>query len=190
MESIGLLFNLIFSLLKLAILASIHATTSLIFFKIIGRSFPDSWFAKITENKTKYWFKSGLVISLLIFFFSFTYWGDNGVFNTARIPLGYGQALEETDTGLHGCPAFLGDFAIKDRFVCGHRSTVEGGPLQDDNIEYIVWDLETNETKVIKSKYMYANYAKKYHLPTEDQFQDFQSNYWNHWFSLNFFFII
>ena len=66
---------------------------SLVFFKIIGSYCPDSWFAKVTKNKTEYWFKSGCVIAVFIVFFSFTYWGDNGAFNTNRLPLGYGKAL-------------------------------------------------------------------------------------------------
>lgn len=194
MESIGLLFNLIFSMLKLVILGSVHATTSLIFFRMIGGHYPYSWFARVTKDKMKYWFVSASIISVFIFFFSFTYWGDNGVFATARIPLGYGKEVSQSADGLgdelSGCPESLGDFTIEGNYVCGFKATYEGDQFQTTSDEYLVWNLETDTTMVFKSKKEYVSYARKHHLPTEEQFETFHENYWNHWFGLIFFFII
>ena len=73
------LFHFIFELIKISILGCIYASLTLVAFKIIGRYKPDSWFAKASRKKLRLWFLSGLIISVGLFGFMFTYWGDHGL---------------------------------------------------------------------------------------------------------------
>jgi len=83
------LFQFIFVLIKISILGCIYATLALVTFKIIGQYKPDSWFYKVSRKKLRLWFLSGLIISVGLFGFMFTYWGDRGLGDWARIPLGH-----------------------------------------------------------------------------------------------------
>lgn len=194
MELIAFLFNLIFSSFKLVILTGVHATISLIFFSLLNTFYPKNGLSNIIENKSKYWAKSSFVISVFIFIFSFTYWGDNGVFNTYRIPLGYEREILESydglGNGLIGCPESLGNFTVKENNVCGYKATYIGDSFKTISDEYLVWNLETNKVKVFKTKQEYVNYAQKHHLPTEEQFKTFNENYRDYWHDLIYFFII
>jgi hypothetical protein len=83
------LFHFIFELIKISILGCIYATLTLLTFKIIGHYKPDSWFDKVSKKKLRLWFLSGLVISVGLFFFMFTYFGDHGLGDSAKVPIGH-----------------------------------------------------------------------------------------------------
>ncbi|MBC5835898.1 hypothetical protein [Flavobacterium bernardetii] len=163
-------------------------------FNLLNIFYPKNQFSKIAENKTLYWFKSSLVISIFIFIFSFTYWGDNGVFNTYRIPLGYEREILESNDGLGheliGCPESLGDFTITENNVCGYKATYVGDSFKTKSDVFLVWNLETNKVKVFKTQQEYTDYAKNHHLPTEENFKTFDENYSNYWDNLTYYFII
>ena len=83
------LFHFIFELVKISILGCIYATLTLVTFKIIGRFKPESWFDIVSRKKLRLWFLSGLIASFGLFGFMFTYWGDHGLGDWARIPIGH-----------------------------------------------------------------------------------------------------
>jgi hypothetical protein len=83
------LFHGIFELIKISILGCIYATLTLVTFIIIGHYKPDSWFDKVSKKKLRLWFLSGLFISVGLFLFMFTYFGDHGLGDSARVPVGH-----------------------------------------------------------------------------------------------------
>jgi O-antigen/teichoic acid export membrane protein len=82
-------FHLIFELIKISISGCAYATLTLLIFKIIGHYKPDSWFDSVSKKKLRFWFLSGHVISVGLFFFMFTYYGNHGLGDNARVPVGH-----------------------------------------------------------------------------------------------------
>ena len=180
------LFDLVFGLIKISFLGCIYATLALLTFKLIGRYKPDSWFNRIAKRKVRLWFLSGLFISLGLFSFMFTYWGDHGLGDWARIPIGHWKEVVQVDgtRGLiqntnyeNGNGIGLENFQLTNDFLCGktqeHLSKYPG--------DYILYNLETNEVTFFKDKKEYENFANENQLPLVKQFNDFNYHYNRYW---------
>ena len=186
------LFHLVFELIKISILGCIYATLILITFKIIGRYKSNSWFDRVSNKKLRLWFCSGLIISFGLFFFMFTYYGDHGLGDSARVPIGHGRAIQEVD----GTQAYIQDegpvsmieidkFIVTDDYVYGLTSEENG------NYEgrYFVYDLVNNEVKTFQLEKEFNNYLMTINLDTRAEYKDFSYYYIRHWDGWRFWFL-
>ena len=73
------IFHFVFEIIKISILGSVYACLILLLFRVIAVFSPDGWFARTSEKQLNFWFKSGFLISISLFSFMFTYWGDHGL---------------------------------------------------------------------------------------------------------------
>ena len=58
---------------------------------------PIEYLENVKKEKKKYWFVFGLSISIGLFIYSFTYWGNHGLGDSARIPIGNFKEVGETN---------------------------------------------------------------------------------------------
>ena len=181
------LFHLIFELIKISILSCIYASLILLIFKIIAHYYPNSWFAKVSNKKLKFWFLSGLSISVFLFFYMFSYYGDHGLGDSARIPVGHSKAIQEID----GIQAYIQDegpismieidkFKVTDDFVYGF---IKNGNENYDG-SCFVYNLKDNSIKTFSEESDYINFLRKEKLEEKPEYNDFSyyyAEYWNGW---------
>ena len=179
------LFHLIFEIIKISILASIYATLTLLLFKLIGKYRPDSWFDRVARKKFKFWFISGFIITVGLFGFMTTHFGDHGLGDGARIPIGHFREIQE----INGTQAYIQDiengiyaldidnFHITDDYVYGlagsHNENYEG--------KFFLYDLDNNEVKTFKALTEYQNELKQNGLDQNAELKDFNYYYRKHW---------
>ncbi len=181
------LFHLLFELIKIAILSCIYASLVLLVFKIIAYYKPDSWFEKVSKKKLKLWFLSGLILSVFLFIFMFSYYGDHGLGDSARVPIGHWKAIQQVD----GVQAYIqdegpismleiGKFQTTVDFVYGFTSP------SNENYDgtYFVYDLANNSVKTFQQEQEYFHFLALKNLDKNPNYQDFNyyyKAYWNGW---------
>ena len=94
MEAAG---HFVFMVFKIAILASIYALITLVLLSLLAKFYKVDYFTKILRNKKLSWFGLGFIISTLLLIYSFTYWGNHGLGDSARVPVGYWHAVGNTN---------------------------------------------------------------------------------------------
>ena len=188
------LFNFIFEFIKISILGCLYATLTLVTFKIIGRYKVDSWFDKVSRKKLRLWFLGGLIISLGLFGYMFTYWGDHGLGDWARIPVGHWRqvievdgtraAIQETNYE-NGNMIEIEKFEYSSDFLCGKT--------QEDISKYpgayFIYDLKTNDVKFFNDKKEYELFANQKGLPMTNDFKTFSDHYSDYWGGWRFWFL-
>lgn len=183
------LFHLIFELIKISILSCVYASLILLIFKIIAKYKPNSWFESVSKKKFKLWFSSGLCLSFFLFFFMFTYFGDHGLGDIARIPVGHSKAIQEVD----GVQAYIQEegpismlgidrFKITDDFLYGFISK------GNENYEgsYFVYDLANNTVKTFEKESDFINLLKIKNLDRKTDYKDFGYYYNQYWLGWRF----
>jgi hypothetical protein len=186
------LFHFIFELIKISILGCIYATLTIVTFKIIGHYKPDSWFDRVSKKKLRLWFLSGLFISIGLFFFMFTYFGDHGLGDSARVPVGHWRAIQE----VNGTQAYIQDegpvrmieidkFVITDDFVYG----LTGDANENYDGKFFVYDLANNIVKTFEQEKDYTDFLIKINLDTRPEYKDFSYYYRKYWGGWRFWFL-
>ncbi len=177
------LFHFIFELIKISILGCIYATLTLVTFKIIGRYKPDSWFDRVSKKKLRLWFLSGLIISVGLFIFMFTYFGDHGLGDSARVPVGHFRVVHQ----INASDAYLqnsdGNQLGITRFTFDAEN-LYAETQRDFNGEagdYVIWDLKSDKWTFFKTKDDYIKVAKQNNYPLPDKFEEFWELYRRHW---------
>lgn len=179
------LFHFLFVLIKISILGCIYATLTLIIFRIIGYYKSDSWFSKVSKKKFRFWVISGFVISVSLFFFMFTYFGDHGLGDSAKVPIGHFKVVNQ----INGTDAYIKN--SKDQYLGISKFTFDHQNLyaktkngfNNEDGDYVVWDLKTDNWTFYQTE---SDYLKSGH-PTPDGFQDFRTAYEKHWHGWRFF---
>lgn len=182
------LIHLILVLIKISILSCIYATLIFLIIKVISKLKPKSWFAKISKRNIRLWFTIGLLVSIGLFVCMFTYWGNHGIGDSPRIPVGYFRTIQLTNeiSYIQGTKYNMGDqieisdFDIVPNYVCGKTET----SFQNYPGEYFVYNLKNNDIVFLKNEIEYNNYANANKLSTSDKFKDFNfyyNQYWNGW---------
>jgi len=185
------LIHFIIILIKISILGSVYATLTLLSFKIVGRFKPNSWADRVSKKKLRFWFLSGFLISIGLFLFTFTYYGDHGLGDYARVPIGNGRAINE----INGTQAFIQDegpismieidnFIVTNKYVYGIMGE------RDGNYEgaYFVYDLVSNKVTTFIEKEEYHKFLKIKNLEIEPNYKNFRYYYkeywlgWRNWF--------
>lgn len=114
----------------------------------------------------------------------FTYFGDHGLGDSARVPIGHWRAIQEAN----GIQAYIQDegpvkyieidkFIVTDDYVYGFASDAnenyEGG--------YFVYDLVNNKVNTFEREKEFINYLTRTNLDTKPDYKNFSYYYNRHW---------
>lgn len=181
------LFHFIFEIIKISILASIYATLIFFIIKFISKYKPNSWFERVYKNKIKLWFLSGLTISLTLFVFMFSYWGNHGLGDSPRIPIGGGLVVDNTNwteySYIEGLKTVdnidveMTKFKVVDNKLIGN---LDSWFYEFEN-SYFIYDLNQYEMKEFRNKNKLNDYLVANNLPLSEELMTFEENYRNYW---------
>jgi hypothetical protein len=182
------LFHFVFELFKIALLASAYAIIIVFAVSRIARHRPGGLWCKISAKKTLLWFISGFIISVILFVYMFSYWGNHGLGDFARIPVGHGKSVDQIDAHMTFITAqgFEYEVLCIDKyaltrdflFVETDRDTNKNDP------ETAAWNLKTNKVMFFRSSGDMDTFKIRHHIDAELKFQDFRTHYteyWNGW---------
>ncbi len=186
------LFHFIFQLIKIGILASIYSVLLIGIMMIVRDFYSTKYLESVKKEKKKYWFVFVLLISIGLFIYSFTYWGNHGLGDNARIPIGKFKEVEVEET--NGIDAYIEpenysygammvhSFARNDNYLTGKTevSTV------DRPKPFFSWDLKKDEIVFFDSESEYNSFAKNNGLPKISEFKTFRQSYREYWGGLMF----
>jgi hypothetical protein len=180
------LVHFIFELIKISILASVYAALTLLVFKIIGRCKPGGWFDRVTKKKAKFWLLSGFIISVGLFFYMFTYFGDHGMGDSAKVPIGYFKEVRQ----INGTDSYIqnskGDQLGITNFTFGNNRLYAETQKEGGKGDYVVWDLRNDRWTFYKTKADYLTAARQNNYPAPDRFEEFENHYRRHWHGWRF----
>ncbi|MDB5121406.1 MAG: hypothetical protein JWN56_2624 [Sphingobacteriales bacterium] len=176
------LFHFIFELVKIAALACFYSSIVLLFFIALGYLKSNCWFDRMVKDKYRFWSRGSLYISIALFVFMWTYWGDHGLGDNSVVPVGHFKTVEYGG-GAHITPKLEGQvsfqtFAIDDKRL--YASSVQkstGG----DKYDFLVWNLSTDEVKYYPTEVEYMAQADLQNFPKFDSFHEFDYHYSKHW---------
>lgn len=183
------LFSLIFEFVKIEILSCVYATVVFLIFKAISYYKPGSWFDNVFKKKVRLWFLNGFFASAGLFVFMFTYWGDHGLGDNERIPIGHWKQIQQVDgvycymqrtKNNYENQIDISIFTITANFICAKTEK----QFQDYPGEYFVYNLKNNDVIFLKNESEYNTYANVNKLPLSNTFKDFDyhyNHYWNGW---------
>lgn len=191
----GALIHFIFTLVKILVLASFYAMILFFAFRQIGKTNPGNWFQRITANQKKFWIRSGAIISMILFIWGFTYWGNHGAGDYARIPIGNGYAVENinwTEYGYleeveiqGGKNLDMTRFSIKNNKIIGNLDSW----FYHYDKQYFLLDLKTEEVIEFENGSELDKFAEKNNLPKAEELKSFKRNYQEYWSGWRFWFL-
>lgn len=179
--------HLLFMFFKILVLASVYSLMIVAILTILSRFNDAEYLKKVTKNKKSAWFVYGFVISILLFIYSFTYWGNHGLGDGPRIPVGYWNVVENTNwqfSNLRGYTDFEGNkicvsrFTTENNYFCGEFD--QDHFFYDFKNEYFVINMKTNEIIEFMDKNEYNRYAQMNKLPLTSNLFTFEQNYHNY----------
>ena len=181
------LFHLGFELIKIGILASIYSWILLGIFRQINRSNPKSWFQKSTVNGKRFWVKSTRIIYLLLFIWMYTYWGNHGFGDSARIPIGNGKVIKNINWSEYGYIENIRTsdndkiettkFRITNKKLIGNLDSW----FYSYTNQYFLYEIRKNELVEFGRKLDFDKYAESNDLPTSSELLTFEQNYSKYW---------
>ncbi len=180
------LIHFVFELIKISILASIYATLLLLIFLIIGKFKPNSLIKQMTEKKSTFWVLSGFFISIGLFFFMFTYWGNHGLGDGPRIPIGHGITVENVNWTEYGYLEIetsdnikieMTKFKVVDNNLIGNLDS----SFYDYNNSYFIYNMDNETLSEFNTKKDYDDFASENELPLSNRLLTFEENYHNRW---------
>jgi hypothetical protein len=175
------------SLIKIGILSSTYALLTLWIFRLIGKLKPNSWFDKVSIKKLRLWFISGLVFSIGLFFYLFTYWGFHGFGDGPRIPIGHGIIVDNTNWDEYG---YIEEIQTSDnKKIEMTKFKVSGDKLignlnswfYDYKNSFFVFDLDDKVLTEFKTVKDYEDFALKNNLSLTHELKSFRENYLDYW---------
>ena len=189
------LFHLIFQLVKISLLASLYALIAVGLISIIPEAWKISFVTTVKSEKKKHWFLFGAIISILLFLFSFTYFGDHGLGDSARIPIGNWETIENInwteygtlknrETG-KGNQIITTKFKVSNNVLCGNLES----HFYDYSNNYFCFNLKTKELKEYRTESEFNTYVRQNNLPSTSELQRFRQNYSDYWHGIRFVFL-
>ena len=176
------LLGLVFTLLKVAVQASVYASLIVLFSQAWAGFSPSSALAKFTSNTKRLWWRSGFAASVTLFLIANTYWGSSHSWSgSARIPLGHGEAIEKFDGIIvyfepdrpitsAGEPGITG-YTVANDVLCAEY----------DDTSCFTYHLETKQHKTYPDSASYNSFARTHNLPTTKQMESFNTHYARYW---------
>ena len=175
------------SLIVIGILSSIYSLLTLVFFRLIGKLYPNSWFDRVSIKKIRLWFISGLVFGVGLFCYLFTYWGFHGFGDGPRIPIGHGVIVDNTNWDEYGyihvaetsdsMKIEMTKFKVVNDKLIGN---LESG-FYDYKNSFFIYDLDDKVLTEFKTTKDYEDFAIKDNLPLTHEFRTFRENYMDYW---------
>ncbi|MGI4761476.1 MAG: hypothetical protein ACRYF0_12250 [Janthinobacterium lividum] len=178
------LFGLVFTLFKIAIQASFYATAARWLAQLADARQLDNALVRASRQKRQFWRRGFVVAYAALLLFSCTYWGDHGLGDSARIPLGHGEEMSEingTETYFTAKAPFtvadmdgaqeITKFQVADEVLCGHA----------EQTSYFSYNLVTKEHHVFADSIEYNAYAVAHGLPASGELQPFWKHYRRYW---------
>ena len=180
------LIHLIFMLIKIAIQASVYASLTFIIIYVLSKTTEIVRIKKWMNRKLLTWWLTGLIYSIGLFFYAFSYWGNHGLGDSARIPIGNDLAIHNidgawtyfyTDPGNSYNQIQINEFALIENKICAKKSKENGN-------KFLVFDCENSEMMEFENQQQYEDYALKNNLPVTNKFKDFffyYQEFWSGW---------
>ena len=134
----------------------------------------------------KLWFLSGLIFSVGLFLFMMTYWGNHGLGDNSRVPVGHFQLVTHSsyttiDKGELDNPVILNfEYDDDNLYAQLHKG------FNRDKMEYVVWNLRTDDLTFYKTKEDYLKAGKKYNYISPEEFKSFNTHYNTYWHGWRF----
>lgn len=186
------LFHFIFQLIKIGILASVYSFILIGILLIVGKFKPNEFLKRVKSEKKKYWFSFGFLISIGLFIFSFTYWGNHGLGDGPKIPIGHWVTIENTNWTEYGylkgqktkdgIDIETTQFKVANDKLCGNLKSW----FYEFENSYFVLDLKTDKITEFKTESAFNEYAENNKLPKSNELLSFEQNYRNHWSGIRF----
>lgn len=181
------LFHFIIELVKISILSCIYGTLIFVTFNFIGYYKPDSWFASVARKKLRLWFLCGLLISVGLLIFMFTYFGNHGLGDNAILPVGHFKVVKQTngsDTYLEN--SYGEEQGIKRFMFDNDNLYAETKKTNSQSGDYLVWNLHTDSWVYYNTKDEYLKEVRQRGFPHPEVFQEFWEFYKRHWHGWRF----
>lgn len=183
------LLGLLFMIIKIAILATVYASLTLLFFYILSKSVKRKWLDRLMLKKFLFWFATGFVYTVAFFIYAFSFWGYSGLGDYFCIPVGNGFKVNSIDACTsswyepnkgekYSRQADIVNFKIKDKKICAEFTGYNSQECQNC---FIVFDTEEEKTYEFHSSEEYSAFAKKNNLPLQNEFRSFGDNYNDYW---------
>jgi energy-coupling factor transporter transmembrane protein EcfT len=185
MEAAG---HLVFMLIKIAIQASVYALLIIAAISFLAKFLPTAYLKNVVRNKRSSWLGLGFILSTLLLIYSFTYWGNHGLGDSARVPVGYGYAVDNINwqwSSLKGFQNDNGGYLSVSHFLTSRNTFC--GKFDKDHFfydyenAYFVLDMRSEELQEFATKEAYNKYAIKNNLPLTEELRTFEENY-RHYF--------
>jgi hypothetical protein len=194
-----ILFHLLFELAKICVLACVYASLFLLILRLAASIKPKGWWDIISVNKIRFWFRSGFLMSVALFLFMFTYYGDHGLGDNARIPIGHMRAVHQADSyytylqNSEGGQLRIVKFKVENNNL--YAETQQNFKTEDNNAEtqykfnadekeFVIWNLQTDKWKSYKTKKEFINSANN--IPDPDSYKFFSEIYSQYWYGWRF----
>lgn len=174
-----------FEIIKITILSSVYGVIIVFLFSFSGKIMPEGFFSKTSKNKLSLWAISVFFISIFLFIYMFSYWGDHGLGDSARIPIGYGKEVGEIDaaytyiepSGYDYGGLNIKIFAKQNHYLIG---TTDSSPV-DNPAPYFCWDLKNDKLHLFSNEKVFNSFLNNNQLPTQIEFKSFREHYSKYW---------
>lgn len=172
------LFHLFFVIIKIGILSVFYTYIIIGFIWAINKIHSPATQRKIILNKFRtFRFPLFSIIYIVLFLFSFSYWGNHGLGDFARIPIGNQKEVKQ----INAINTYLEDengnqIGISDFYYGANRLYAK---INDGFIpgEYLLWNLNEKSWVVINNQ---EEYMKEIY-PVIDYLKSFQEHYKDYW---------
>jgi hypothetical protein len=166
------LFHLVFILIKVAILSCLYGLVFLIIIRLIKK--------RLNHSSFKNWMILSVSSFAFLLVFMNTNWGDHGLGDYARIPIGEGKEIEQINySGMYIRPEghenetlSISSYYLDKEYCFG---TIEKSGMK------FIWHLRTNEIEKFKSEIDYLRRLQSLNLKRNQIVIDFKFGYNRHW---------
>lgn len=175
------LFHFMFECIKIILLSTFYTTLVLLLLSKGDYKYVILQVKRLIQ--LKYVNKIHFSICLLLFVYMFTYYGDHGLGDYARIPLGYKKNIERIDSTTliktKKKTHFVHKFYKQNHLVF---IQAQPGPLTKQVQYYLVWNLKTDTFKTFESpEFLTEFYNSSFNLNAFKTFWENYSDYWHGW---------
>ncbi|GAB5417448.1 MAG: hypothetical protein Crog4KO_30300 [Crocinitomicaceae bacterium] len=138
-----------------------------------------SLFKRIKETSRSKRF-TWVLFCFILFIWQFSYWGDHGLGDYSRVPIGYGKEIEQINsTGMYISPNGyesqmfgIKEYSIDKEYCFGSMSKNKG---------FFIWNLKTNGIQKISTYEKYMDELKSKRIQDKYVFHNFQEAYDSYW---------
>ena len=171
------IFHFVFQLFKISCLSAAYAGLV-----VLGLRF-----VKVGRLGVIEWFGLGALIWIGLFVYSFTYWGNHGLGDTYRIPLGNSKVLESINAmeyadlldvmNSSGQRVEMSKFAFTEEVLVGNCDDW----FYDVPCSFFAYEIASENLLEFPDSSSYMTSALKHGWPTLEEHGTYEQNYRKHW---------